>query len=89
MIVSLGPDIVVGEEEIVAILDWNSAKARPENREMVGYARAHGFLWEREKSPQALVVTRSKLYLVSATAATLRRRLQAEHSFASEQGVLR
>lgn len=63
-------------DEIVIILDWNAGRLSAENREMVGYARAHGFLVEAGGLPQSLVVTKDKLYLTQVTAATLRKRLQ-------------
>lgn len=63
-------------EEIVVVLDWSAGRLSAENREMVGYARAHGFLVEAGGLPQSLVVTKDKLYLIQVTAATLRKRLQ-------------
>lgn len=76
-------------DEVVMVLDWGAGRLSAENREMVGYARAHGFLVEAGGLPQSLVVTKDKLYLTQVTAATLRKRLQTNIVSPPSEGVLR
>jgi len=87
--ISLGPGAVIGEDEIIAVLDWTRAKRSPENRQMVSYARAHRFLVEWGDSPQALVITKEKLFLTTVTAATLKKRLRSNIVSPSGEGMLR
>lgn len=61
----------------MAVLDWKWGKESQGNREMVSYARAHGFLVdERAEDPLGLVVTSDKVYLLKSSAATIRDRLR-------------
>ena len=71
-------DAVVDRDEIVVVLDWKSGKESPGNREMVSYARAHGCLvGDPSGEAQSMVVTKDKVYLTRASAATLKARLQS------------
>jgi hypothetical protein len=79
----------VNGDEVVIVLDWGAGRLSAENREMVGYARAHGFLVEAGGPPQSLVVTRDKLYLTKVTAATLRKRLETNIVSPPSEGMLR
>ena len=85
----MGPGVVVSDAEVVMILDWQSGKASTENRQVVSYARAHGFLVDAGGSPQSLVVTKDKLFLTPVTAATLWKRLHSNAVTPSSDGVLR
>lgn len=85
----LGPGCVVNDADIVMVLDWQSGKESPENREMVSYARAHGFLVESGGPPQSLVVTGERLFLTPVTAATLWKRLGSNAVTPLSDGVLR
>lgn len=67
--------MVVREDDIVAVLDWTWGKESPDNRELVSYARAHGFLVEDGELKQSLVVARNKVFLTSVSVGTLRKRL--------------
>lgn len=80
---------MVSDGEIVAVLDWATGKDAPENRQMVGYARAHGFLVESAQPPQSLVVTGRKLFLTAVSVATLRKRLQSNIVSPPSEGMLR
>lgn len=65
-------------DEIVVILDWKWGKESAGNREMVSYARAHGFLVEEGAGePLGLVVTQERVYLTKASAAALKDRLRS------------
>lgn len=71
----LTPREAVGDDEIVAVLDWTRARESPSNREFLSYARAHGLLVEESGAHRSLVVTTDKVFLASVSAATLQRRL--------------
>lgn len=85
----VGPGFVISDAEVVMVLDWQSGKAYSVNRQMVSYARAHGFLVEAGGPPQSLVVTKNKLFLTPVTAATLWKRLHSNAVTPSSDGVLR
>ena len=76
-------------EDIVAILDWASGKESKDNRELVSYARAHGFLSEESEDAKSLVVARDKVFLLRASAPTLRRQLGPNIVSPPGSGMLR
>jgi hypothetical protein len=73
----------------VLVLDWTIGTESSENREMVSYARAHGFLTESTEPPVSLVVTRSRLFLTPVSAVTLRKRFFSNICTPLGGGVLR
>ncbi len=85
----LGPGLAVKDDEVIVVLDWQIGKGAQENRQMVSYARAHGFLVEAAGPPQSLVVTKEKLYLTPISAATLWKRLQSNIVSPFWDGMLR
>ncbi|MEX0973818.1 MAG: extracellular matrix/biofilm biosynthesis regulator RemA family protein [Bacillota bacterium] len=85
----MGPGTIVNVSEVVMVLDWASGKDSSENREMVSYARAHGFLVEAKDPPQSLVVTEHSLYLTPVSAATLRKRFDSNIVSPPSDGMLR
>ena len=44
--IDTGSENVIFISDIVAIVDWVSGRNSQYNRELVGYARAHGLLFE-------------------------------------------
>jgi hypothetical protein len=63
----------VNQGDIIAVLDWKSGKESGANREVVSYARAHGFLVEDGgEAPRSLVIAQDKVYLTRAFARRLR-----------------
>lgn len=59
----------------MVILDWTWGKESLDNRGLVSYARAHGFLTEDGGAKQSLVIARERVFLTSVSVGTLRRRL--------------
>lgn len=73
--IALGRDVVVPERDIVVVLDWVSGKESAHNRELVSYARAHGFLVEEGDVRQALVIAGDAVFLTRLSVSALRRKL--------------
>ncbi len=74
--IELGPENVIASGDIIAVIDWTQAKARRVNRELVSYARAHGFLTEDPREPKAsLVIAKDRLFLLKASAGSIRKKL--------------
>lgn len=74
MWISIGHDWAVPAGEIIAIIDWRACRQSPASREMVSYARAHGFLQEEEGPLRTLVITDREVFLVSASAGRIARK---------------
>ncbi|HHY76677.1 MAG TPA: DUF370 domain-containing protein [Firmicutes bacterium] len=66
---------VIHEGDIVAVIDWTQGKASRANRELVSYARAHGFLIEEGNDPKSLVLTRDKVFLLRASTRSIRKKM--------------
>lgn len=72
----LGADNVVFCEDVLLVLDWTRAGSRPANRELVGSARARDSLVEDKQGKKlSLVITKDKMYLLSASSARIRNKL--------------
>ena len=65
----------VAPEDIVAIVGWNHGKQSRVNRELVGYARAHGLLLEEAEDPKTLVVARTGVFLLGRSTVAIKKRL--------------
>ncbi len=85
----IGPDEVVNDREVVAVLDWVAGRESQDNRALVSYARAHGFLREGSGEPQSLVITGDRLFLTPVGAATLRKRMSPNIVSPPGDGMLR
>ncbi len=72
----IGAGSVLDAETVVVALDWNSAKKSADNRELVGYARAHGFLSQEHGVPKIMLVTSEKVMLLPGSLRGLKRRLE-------------
>lgn len=74
--IDVGSENVIFVDDIVAVVDWISGRMSQSNRELVGYARAHGFLIEDGDSPKAsLLVTKDKVLLLAASTGSIRKKL--------------
>jgi len=62
-------------EDVVAVVGWASGKESRENRELVSYARAHGFLFVETEEPRSLVVARNGVFLLRRSAAAIKKQL--------------
>ena len=49
MLVYLAGGQVIDASSVIMAIDWSVGKESSDNRELVGYARAHGFLVETTK----------------------------------------
>ncbi|HHW27338.1 MAG TPA: hypothetical protein GXX23_08400 [Firmicutes bacterium] len=72
----IGAGSVIDAETVVVALDWRQGKNSPMNRELVGYARAHGFLGHEDEDAGILLVTSDKVWLLQGSVKTLKRRLE-------------
>jgi hypothetical protein len=77
MLVYLAGGQVIDASSVIMAIDWSVGKESSDNRELVGYARAHGFLVENDKglSSRVLVVTSDNVYLLPGSLRDLARRL--------------
>jgi hypothetical protein len=74
--IELGQENVIASGDIIAVIDWTQAKAGRVNRELVGYARAHGFLTEDAREPKvSLVIAKDRLFLLKSSAGSIRKKL--------------
>ncbi len=67
---------VIEASSIILAIDWGFGKDSPDNRELVAYARAHGFLVDKGFGPGVLIVTSDKVYLLPGSLRSLMQRLK-------------
>lgn len=72
----IGGGAVVDEDEVIVALDWKNARKAANNRELVGYARAHGFLVEALEEPKTVLITSDRVIMLSGSLKSLKRRLE-------------
>ena len=73
--IPLDSENVIYADDIVAIIDWTQGKASRANKELVGYARAHGLLIEEGSDPKSLVITKDRVLLLRASQKSGRKKL--------------
>ncbi len=73
--IPLGSKKVIYAGDVVAAIDWTQGKASGANRELVGYARAHGFLSEDGSEPGSLLITKDRVFLLKASQKSIRKKL--------------
>ena len=72
----IGAGSVIDGQTVIVALDWKVAKESANNRELVGYARAHGFLEEEHAEPKIMLVTSERVILLPGSLRSLRKRLE-------------
>ncbi len=72
----IGAGTVVDGDAVIVALDWRNAKNSVNNRELVGYARAHGFLVETSEEPKIMLLTSDQVMLLPGPLRSLKRRLE-------------
>lgn len=74
--IDTGSENVIFISDIVAIVDWVSGRNSQYNRELVGYARAHGLLFEEGEGNKAtLVIAKDRILLLRASSKSIRKKL--------------
>ncbi len=63
------------DDDIVAIVHWKTCKDSHATREMISYARAHGFLNQDEGVLRSVVITGCGIFLLSQSVGLIARKM--------------
>ncbi|KKM11564.1 hypothetical protein SY88_07630 [Clostridiales bacterium PH28_bin88] len=79
MYLHIGRDMIVPQEEIVAIIDIDLSRKSDLTREFLQVAEVEGALQAvaKDEEPKSCIITTSKVYLSSISSATLLKRAES------------
>ncbi len=72
-LVWLKGDQVVDTSTVILAMDWDRAKESSYNKEMASYARAHGFLVDKNLGTGVLLLTSEKMYLLPGSLKSIKK----------------